>query len=235
MKSPVGVRTYRPPTQGPARHSPVRSPQRGGAQGSGSPGALQASGPTPTSLRYVARGSWGASPDRGRCLAATEALLALPARRAGTTASQSTGQGGPHLPSVCGVPAAAAAAKADDTAARAAATTTASIGARRGLMLSSASSPPLWAPRAAKILHILAPSPLPVPPTGPRVQATPPPPSRDGARRRPLRGLSRRAGGYGAQASGNTLFCQSLIAAESPPHTRGRARDASPLPPVPRL
>lgn len=159
VKSPVGVRTCRPPTQGPARHSPVRSPQRGGAQGAGSLGALHASGPTPTSPRYVVRGSWGASPDRGRCLAATEALLALPARRAGTTASQSTRQGGPHLPSVCGVPAAAAAAKADDTVARAAATATARIGARRGLMLSSASSPPLWAPRAAKIFHILAPSP----------------------------------------------------------------------------
>lgn len=56
---------------------------------------------------------------------------------------------GPHLPSVRGVPvvvvvvAVAAAAKANAAAARAAAATTARLGARRGLMLSSAASLPL--------------------------------------------------------------------------------------------
>lgn len=51
VQSPAGVRTRRrPPTQAPARHSPVRSLRRGGVQGAGSSGALHASGPTLTSL-----------------------------------------------------------------------------------------------------------------------------------------------------------------------------------------
>lgn len=50
VQSPAGVRTRRPPIQAPARHSPVRSPRRGGAQGAGSSVALPASDPTLTSL-----------------------------------------------------------------------------------------------------------------------------------------------------------------------------------------
>lgn len=71
---------------------------------------------------------------------------------------------GPHFPSVCGLPAAATApAKANAAATRAAATTTARPGTRRGLMLSSAEPPPLWASRASEILHIRGPAPSPAP------------------------------------------------------------------------
>lgn len=132
---------------------------------------------------------------------------------------------GPLLPSFCPLSAAAtAAAKANATAAPAAATTAALLGARRGLMLSSAASPPFWAPGAATILHILAPSPsLPRPRLAGSGHA--PFPSRDGARRWQRSCFLGRAGAKRAGAADNTLKCQSGVAAKSPPHPPGRPRD----------
>lgn len=97
-----------PNTRELARYSPRRSPWRGGTQTAGSsvvvgaaPGSepLHANGGTTPQLLSASAtgGSWGhASPARGRCLAGAEAL---PARRAGTPAPLSSGQGGaPTVP-----------------------------------------------------------------------------------------------------------------------------------------
>lgn len=77
VQSPVGVRTRRPPTRGPARHSPVWSPRRGGAQAAGSSGALHASNRTPTSLGRCRR----------RQLGRELRPRALPGRHGGTARS----------------------------------------------------------------------------------------------------------------------------------------------------
>lgn len=92
-------------------------------------------------------------------------------------------------------------------------------------MLSSAASPPFWAPGAATILHILAPSPsLP----RPRLAGSghTPFPSRDGARRRWQSCFPSRTGANRAGAADNTLMCQSVVAAKSPPHPPRRPRDS---------
>lgn len=163
--------------------------------------------------------------------ARTKGSVSTPRRRrphdpqgAATPAPQSTGPGGPP-PSLglWGTAAAPAAAKANAAAAGAATASTARPGARRGLMLSSASSPPLWAPRAAEILHIRPPSPSG---SRPATRGLRPHPfsSREGARRRLPRGLGCGAGGSHARAAGGASFRGSLIAAASPPHSRGRPR-----------
>lgn len=89
-----------PPTQGPTRATltGAEPPERRGAGGRflWVPARVRSD----PNFAPVASGSWGASTDRGRCLAATEALLAWPARGAGTPASRSPGQGGPP-PSLC--------------------------------------------------------------------------------------------------------------------------------------
>jgi hypothetical protein len=122
--------------------------------------------------------------------------------------------------------AATARAKANATAAQAAATTTAALpGARRGLMLSSAAPPPLWAPRAAAILHILEPSP-----SGPRPRLAgsghAPFPSRDGARGRRESCFLCKAGANPAGTSATTFPCRTGADSKSPPHAQERPPDA---------
>ncbi|XP_036905808.1 translation initiation factor IF-2-like [Sturnira hondurensis] len=139
---------------------------------------------------------------------------------------------GSHRPSVCGVPVAAtAAAKGKTAAVGVAATTTAGPGARRGLMLSSLLSPPLWASRASASLHSRAPSPPPVP----ALRSA-------GSGHTPSRHVTGRGGGS-PQASPvrpavtapkwlTAPRSARLIATEEPPHTRERPREASPPPPA---
>ena len=167
-----GVRTHRSLTQKLTRHSPMWSPRIGGAQGAVSPGALHTSGPTSTSLRCCRRRLEGREPS-GLCLAAAEALHARPSRGRRLGPRSPPARAGPHRPSVFGERVAAAAtAKGNAAAVGVAATTTAWPGARRGLMLSSPLSPPLWASRASAILHFRAPSPTRSRPTA-RAPATP--------------------------------------------------------------
>lgn len=144
----------------------MRSRWRGGTQGAGSSrvgaapgsGALHASGRTPTYFGRGRRRQLRRGQDGGRCLCSCSGGTAHERERPRPRGPPT--RAGPLLPSVCPLSAAATAtAKANVTAALAAATTAALLGARRGLMLSSAASPPFWAPRAATILHILAPSP----------------------------------------------------------------------------
>lgn len=217
-----------------------RDPHRCGAAGLAGPRGPVLLGPCTRPVRPqllsapVAGGSWEDSPDGGLCLPAGEAL---PARRSGgreLRPARSTGRGGPPPASGCGEAVAlAAAAKAHAAAAGAATTTTtARAGARRGLMLSSAVSPPLWVPGAAENLHIRAPSPSVSRPAARGLRPRPMS-SRDGARGRPPE-ASLRARRHHARAAGRARFCRSLIAAASPPHTRGRPRAASPPPPAPR-
>ena len=167
-----GVRTHRSLTQKLTRHSPMWSPRIGGAQGAVSPGALHTSGPTSTSLRCCRRRLEGREPS-GLCLAAAEALHARPSRGRRLGPRSPPARAGPHRPSVFGERVAAAAtAKGNAAAVGVAATTTAWPGARRGLMLSSPLSPPLWASRASAIHHFRAPSPTRSRPTA-RAPATP--------------------------------------------------------------
>ena len=165
----------------PTLHSPVRSPQRGGARAVGSCGTPHASSRTPTSLGRSRRRQLGHEPSP----------RALPRGREGSThsAREEGGNAGPTVcrqgrapTSVCGLPAAATApATAIAAAAGAAATTASRPGTRRSLMLSPAAPPPLWASGAAKLLHIRGPAPAP-PPVGGLGHA--PFPSRDDVRRR---------------------------------------------------
>lgn len=91
-------------------------------------------------------------------------------------------------------------------------------------MLSSAASPPLRAPTAAKILYIRAPSPSRPRPQLAGSSSRQPPrpffPSRDGARRRPRRRLLCRPGGSRAGTTVNTLFYQSYRSRVASAHPR---------------
>lgn len=228
----------------PTAHPQLRHPRdthRCGASGLAGPRGPVLLGPCTRPVRPqllsapVAGGSWEDSPDRGLCLSAAEAL---PARRSGGRELRPAvhRRGGPPPASGCGGPVAlaAAAAKANAAAAAGAApTTTARPGARRGLMLSSAVSPPLWVPGAAENLHIRAPSPSRSRPAARGLRPRPLP-SRDGARGRPPGGLPCGAGGATPEqlaAPGSA----GVLSLPTPPHRPGRPRAASPPPPAPRL
>lgn len=135
-----------PPTQGPTRATltGAEPPERRGAGGRflwvparvrSDPNFSPLLSPAAAGERAQTEGA--VSPPRRRCWLGPREGREL--RPRGPPA-----RAGPHLPSVCGVSvAAAAAAKAHAAAPRAAPTTTAQLGARRGLMLSSAASLPL--------------------------------------------------------------------------------------------
>lgn len=173
-----------------------RDPHRCGAAGLAGPRGPVLLGPCTRPVRPqllsapVAGGSWEDSPDGGLCLPRRGGAAGSPLRGGAgreLRPARSPGRGGPPPASGCGEPVAlAAAAKAHAAAAGAAATTTtARPGARRGLMLSSAVSPPLWVPGAAENLHIRAPSPSVSRPAARGLRPRPLA-SRDGARgRRP--------------------------------------------------